>query len=110
MNQTQGFPAWSETKWPLQKMARFLIVEAVILYYLRSKNKSADQLCSYCITDLCLFASAKICFSYDAALILLLSDPQNEKLCGWNLTYSDTNCIAQLKKMGNFYLKPLWYS
>ena len=52
-----GFPTRSDTNWPvqLQKMAgtlKFRIEEEEELYYLGSENKGADQLCSYCTSDL----------------------------------------------------------
>ena len=34
---------------------KFQILEEERLYYLCSKNKGADQLCSYCTADLCLW-------------------------------------------------------
>ena len=56
-----GFPTRSDTNRAVQpqKMARglkFWIYEEEGLYYLCSKNKGADQLCSYCAADL------RLCF------------------------------------------------
>ena len=53
----------SDTNWPVQsqKQARslkFWIQVEEGLYYLCSKNKGADQLCSYCTADL------RLCFSH----------------------------------------------
>ena len=62
-NMFSGFPPRSDRNEPAksQKKARNLklgIFEAERLYHLCSENKGADQLCSYCIADLCL------CFLY----------------------------------------------
>ena len=63
-NRSLGFPTRSDInqRVPLQNKARslkFQIWEEDLLYYPGSKNKGADQLYTYCTTDLCL------CFSID---------------------------------------------
>ena len=49
----QGFPTGSNTNWPVQsekkrKSLKVWIRVDVELYYSRSENKNADQMCSYC--------------------------------------------------------------
>ena len=65
-----GFPTRSDTNWPvqLQKMARslkFQIKEDEELYYPSSKNKDADQVCSYCTAHLrlCFHKGKNLVFS-----------------------------------------------
>ena len=54
-----GFPARSDTNRPVQsqknvRILKFLVEVEEELFYPRSENKGADQLCSYCTADLCL--------------------------------------------------------
>ena len=61
-----GFPTRFDTNWPVQsqklvRRLKFRIKEEEGLYYLYSKNKDADQLCSYCTADRCLFFFFCIC-------------------------------------------------
>ena len=78
-NRSWGFPTRSDTNLSvqLQKMARslkFRFYEEEELYYLSSKNKGADQLCSYCTADLQLcFCICQIRFSHDKAHLWLSS-------------------------------------
>ena len=54
-----GFPTRLDTNWAVQSQARslkFRIDKEEELYYPSSKNKGADQLCSYCTADL------RLCF------------------------------------------------
>ena len=69
-----------------QKQARslkFQIQEEEELYYLYSKNKGADQLCSYCEA---VFAYANFCFSHDAAQIYKESTQ-------WRFTFKSPNRV-----------------
>ena len=69
-NQQFGFQTRSNSGSPVhaQKLDRglkFRIWEEEVLYYLCSKNKDADQLCSYCTADL------RLCFCIYKMLIFL---------------------------------------
>ena len=59
-NRSSGFLTLSDTNRPVQsqKQARILKFWAKVeeeLYYPWCENKGADQLCSYCTADLCLY-------------------------------------------------------
>ena len=74
-NPSSGFPTKSDKNRALKphtvaRGLKFHIYEEKGLYYIRSDNKGADQLCSYTAADLRLvFAYAKSMFSHDAAHI-----------------------------------------
>ena len=52
---------------------KFRIEEEVLLHYLWSENKGADQPCSYCTAD----ADLRLCFGISALLVFLCSGSFN---------------------------------
>ena len=77
--QSSGFLKRSDTNRPvqLQKMTRSLKFRIYVeegLYYLCSKNKGANHLCSYCTADLhlCIRLSILLVFLCSGSLIVLL--------------------------------------
>ena len=70
----QGFGPGCDINRPVKsqkaRSLNILILEEEGLYYLKSENKGADELCSYCTADqICsfIFIFAKILFSCDLA-------------------------------------------
>ena len=79
---SSGFATRSDTNRPiqLQKMGRSLefgIYEDEEFYYQCSKNKGADQLCSYCTADLrlCFRLSKNLVFSCRSSSVIVFITP-----------------------------------
>ena len=69
-NRSSGFPTRCNTNRPVQSQKRARGLKEEELYYPSSENKYADQLCSYCSSDLHLcFGICKKRFSHDMAQI-----------------------------------------